>query len=134
TVGTCLAAYLRGELPLEAALEAASTSAEQRAEEPAPPPEGAVCLDLGAAPHPPRGWGRHLYLRAFPERGDPVARLSALLGELWAHGVTVDWKRYYRQRPARRVRLPTYPFEGERYWEPPATAADPPRAARIEAP
>ena len=38
------------------------------------------------------------------------------LGRLWQEGATVDWQGYYRNEKRRRVSLPTYPFEGERYW------------------
>jgi len=38
------------------------------------------------------------------------------LGRLWQQGATVDWHGYYQNEKRRRVSLPTYPFEGERYW------------------
>ena len=38
------------------------------------------------------------------------------LGRLWLLGAKVDWHGYYRGEQRRRVSLPTYPFEGERYW------------------
>jgi phthiocerol/phenolphthiocerol synthesis type-I polyketide synthase E len=38
------------------------------------------------------------------------------LGRLWLEGATVDWHGYYHHEKRRRVSLPTYPFEGERYW------------------
>lgn len=38
------------------------------------------------------------------------------LGRLWLKGAPVDWQGYYRNEKRRRVSLPTYPFEGERYW------------------
>ena len=50
------------------------------------------------------------------------------LGQLWLAGVTVDWSAFDRDQGARRIPLPTYPFERQRYWiEPkqvsPATSA-----------
>jgi amino acid adenylation domain-containing protein len=49
-----------------------------------------------------------------------------VLGELWCHGVDVDWPAFYGDEVRRRVPLPTYPFEHERYWIAEAErAADP---------
>ena len=38
------------------------------------------------------------------------------LAELYTHGVEVDWAGYDRPYPRRKVELPTYPFQRERYW------------------
>ncbi|MEU4981260.1 type I polyketide synthase [Streptomyces sp. NPDC021969] len=40
--------------------------------------------------------------------------LVTALASLWTSGATVDWAAYYAG--ARRVDLPTYPFQHERYW------------------
>ncbi|WP_441286888.1 SDR family NAD(P)-dependent oxidoreductase [Sorangium sp. KYC3313] len=42
----------------------------------------------------------------------------ARLLELWVKGLAFDWSRVHAGRRARRVSLPTYPFERERYWLP----------------
>jgi acyl transferase domain-containing protein/acyl carrier protein len=42
--------------------------------------------------------------------------LHTSLGQLWLHGVEPDWKAYYADETRRRLPLPTYPFEGKRYW------------------
>jgi acyl transferase domain-containing protein len=50
------------------------------------------------------------------------------LGKLWVRGATVDWSGFDRDRPRRKLALPTYPFQRERYWaEAPATAPGPSR-------
>jgi acyl transferase domain-containing protein/acyl carrier protein len=38
------------------------------------------------------------------------------LGELYVRGVDVDWSGFDRDYPRRRVMLPTYPFQRQRYW------------------
>ncbi|MFD0307011.1 SDR family NAD(P)-dependent oxidoreductase [Streptomyces sp. NPDC127119] len=73
--------------------------------------------------HPDRETGVPVLTSA--ARGkDPAADLTALtaaLGRLWAVGLTPDWQGYYADRGRRKVPLPTYPFEGNRYWVEPGT-------------
>jgi len=38
------------------------------------------------------------------------------LGTLHAHGATVDWRAFDQPYTRRRVSLPTYPFQRQRYW------------------
>lgn len=49
------------------------------------------------------------------ERSD-VSCILAALGQLWLRGVKVDWSAFYAQERRRRILLPTYPFQRERYW------------------
>ena len=44
------------------------------------------------------------------------AHLLKSLGQLWLAGVEVDWDRLHVRDRRRRVPLPTYPFERQRYW------------------
>ena len=48
--------------------------------------------------------------------GAEVTHILTTLGRLWAHGAVVDWGRFYAAEQRRRVPLPTYPFERQRYW------------------
>ncbi|MGD0455800.1 MAG: benzoate-CoA ligase family protein, partial [Solirubrobacteraceae bacterium] len=58
------------------------------------------------------------------ERPEADTLLSAL-SELWARGVHVDWRAVFKGSGARRVELPTYAFQRERFWvDAPAGAAD----------
>ena len=51
--------------------------------------------------------------------------LLAGLGRLWMAGCRPDWSRFHGSEARRRVPIPTYPFQRERYWTEPgiATAA-----------
>jgi len=50
-------------------------------------------------------------------RGEWLQMLESL-GGLYMKGVEIDWAGFDRDYPRRRVALPTYPFERERYWIP----------------
>jgi non-ribosomal peptide synthase protein (TIGR01720 family) len=58
---------------------------------------------LSALPHPS------------DKRGDAEHTLRTL-GQLWLGGCQPDWASFYAGEKRRRVRLPTYPFERQRYW------------------
>ncbi len=47
---------------------------------------------------------------------DEARALFAALGEAWVNGVNVDWARVFDGAGTKRVALPTYPFQRERYW------------------
>ncbi|KPL00355.1 MAG: hypothetical protein AMK75_05635, partial [Planctomycetes bacterium SM23_65] len=53
-----------------------------------------------------------------------VEVLLSALGRLWLAGVPVDWHAFYAHERRRRLRLPTYPFERQRYWVEPQTHPD----------
>lgn len=40
------------------------------------------------------------------------------LAELWVAGIDLDWEAVYANEAPKKVHLPTYPFNGERYWIP----------------
>lgn len=58
-------------------------------------------------------------LPALPEvdgdRSDS-AKLLSCLGKFWLAGGKVAWDRFYAAEKRRRIPLPTYPFERQRYW------------------
>jgi acyl transferase domain-containing protein/acyl carrier protein len=48
-------------------------------------------------------------------QGDWQTLLDSLAG-LYTRGVTVDWAGFHKDGPGRRLHLPTYPFQRERFW------------------
>ena len=59
---------------------------------------------------------------------DDWEQMLETLGELYVRGVDIDWTAFDRAYPRRRVVLPNYPFQRQRYWiEPVASlrAAEP---------
>jgi acyl transferase domain-containing protein len=53
--------------------------------------------------------GRH-------EQPGATETLHAAIGRLWLAGVPIDWHAYHHNQRRRRVPLPTYPFQRDRYW------------------
>jgi phthiocerol/phenolphthiocerol synthesis type-I polyketide synthase E len=61
----------------------------------------------------------HLIISSLPTADDPqsdIAILLASLGRLWLGGATVEWSAFSSHERRHRLSLPTYPFEGQRYW------------------
>ena len=42
------------------------------------------------------------------------------LGSLWQNGVAISWDGFYTHEDRRRIPLPAYPFERQRFWVDPA--------------
>lgn len=55
-------------------------------------------------------------LRHPKEEASDVAFLLGTLGKLWSAGVAPDWNAFYGDEERRRIPLPTYPFERQRFW------------------
>jgi acyl transferase domain-containing protein len=72
--------------------------------------ESCVVLELG--PGTGLAAGHDVVSMSRPDR----AGLLEALGRLWLAGVTVDWHVFDGAGGRRRVSLPAYPFERERYW------------------
>jgi acyl transferase domain-containing protein/acyl carrier protein len=49
--------------------------------------------------------------------------LQVAVGKLWLAGVDVDWPVFYTGESRRRIPLPSYPFERQRYWVDPQRQA-----------
>jgi acyl transferase domain-containing protein len=63
-------------------------------------------------------------LRPPQERQSDMAFTMMALGRLWLAGVEVDWRALHRGDQRRRVCLPAYPVERQRYWIEPARTTD----------
>ncbi|HJT56094.1 MAG TPA: type I polyketide synthase, partial [Ktedonobacteraceae bacterium] len=55
-------------------------------------------------------------LPSLDEQHSEQATLLTALGKLWLAGVSIDWKGLVVGERRRRLPLPTYPFEKQRYW------------------
>ncbi|MEM9923874.1 MAG: beta-ketoacyl synthase N-terminal-like domain-containing protein [Cyanobacteria bacterium P01_D01_bin.50] len=59
-------------------------------------------------------------LRHPQENESDISFIFKTLGQLWLHGLKIDWTEFYKhknqQQKRYRVPLPTYPFERKRYW------------------
>lgn len=66
----------------------------------------------------------------------PTAELRELLtagAGLWSAGATIDWAHFYGEERRRRVPLPLYPFERQRYWIDESAGADDPLPGSVPA-
>ncbi len=63
-------------------------------------------------------------IRAVHDQQSDVAHLLDAVGQLWLRSVPVNWPAFCAHERRRRVSLPTYPFEKQRYWvDPVGTSA-----------
>ncbi|MEW2119617.1 type I polyketide synthase [Streptomyces sp. NPDC005474] len=53
-----------------------------------------------------------------------LTRFWTSLAEAWTHGLPVDWTQGFEGTGARRVDLPTYPFQSHHYWLDTPTASE----------
>jgi acyl transferase domain-containing protein/acyl carrier protein len=58
----------------------------------------------------------HLWLASLQPPRDEREQILAALGSLFTAGFEVDWRGFHGSRPRRRVALPTYPFQRDRFW------------------
>src|SRR5205085_3860697 len=64
-------------------------------------------------------------LRHPHDRQPDLATLLTTLGRLWLAGVAIGWPALYVDQRRRRVPLPAYPFERQRYWVDPGSGQTP---------
>ncbi|HSG38293.1 MAG TPA: amino acid adenylation domain-containing protein, partial [Thermoanaerobaculia bacterium] len=68
-----------------------------------------------------------------PQDGGDGNPLANALARLWLSGARVDWTGFHAHERRRRVLLPTYPFERQRFWLEPAQRVARPSPASREA-
>ncbi|WP_052672352.1 type I polyketide synthase [Aliterella atlantica] len=56
------------------------------------------------------------YLSNWGEQGDAWQAIGSSLGELFVRGAAIDWLSFDCNYIRRRLQLPTYPFQRQRYW------------------
>jgi myxalamid-type polyketide synthase MxaB len=62
--------------------------------------------------------GNELWLPSLRSKCRDWAQMLESAAELWVRGSAIDWDGFDREYPRRKMALPTYPFERERYWFP----------------
>jgi acyl transferase domain-containing protein len=80
-----------------------------------------LCLEIGPQPllcrlaqATPTAAQQH-WIASLRRDGDDRAAVQGALAELYVNGLDIDWRRYHRGEAWRRLRLPTYPFEGQSF-------------------
>jgi iturin family lipopeptide synthetase A len=76
--------------------------------------------------HPARA-SQHILVASLGRPKDSAAdamTLRGALGQIWVSGMPIAWEQIAPDQQGRRIPLPTYPFERERYWIDSAAPAD----------
>jgi acyl transferase domain-containing protein/aryl carrier-like protein len=68
-------------------------------------------------------------LRHPNDRQSGASFILETLGKLWLAGVRLDYPAFYAEEQRRRIPLPTYPFERQRYWIDPPDSSLPDESA-----
>ncbi len=66
-----------------------------------------------------------------PKRGDWEV-VSEGVAALYVNGAPIDWAGFDREYPRRKIALPTYPFQRQRYWVDAPLAPAPAKASEVE--
>ncbi|WP_225409259.1 type I polyketide synthase [Stigmatella hybrida] len=71
-------------------------------------------------------------LHRFPEAQEDRPFFLAAVGQLWLAGAELQWPKLHADERRRRIPLPAYPFQRERYWIEPQPKAEQARASSGE--
>ena len=129
-----------GQVPPEAYWQAIFASRKRAAiatiaAEKFPTADRRILLAFAAATLPlitPADERHHCLATASPGQDAGQALLTAV-AHLYVSGVAIDWQQLYCHLAPRRVELPTYPFQRQRYWHTLAVKAATPRD-QVQAP
>ncbi|WP_338848538.1 SDR family NAD(P)-dependent oxidoreductase [Massilia sp. W12] len=72
-------------------------------------------------------------VREVKRQASDEAVLYGVLGQLWALGVRVNWRGFYQAEQRRKIVLPSYAFQRQKYWLEPVAAATAATAAADQA-
>ena len=78
-----------------------------------------ACVEIGPAPVLLALAGQRAdraHVASLKKGRDDAVQILSAAGELFEHGIEIDFAALDRERECRRVPLPTYPFERERLW------------------
>ncbi len=87
---------------------------------------GQRCLELSADPDPSAS---PAWLPSLRQGRKDWQQMLSSLGELYVRGAEIDWARFDQPYERRKVVLPTYPFQRQRYWTETASRKARPREA-----
>jgi myxalamid-type polyketide synthase MxaB len=62
--------------------------------------------------------GKELWLPSLHSKRGDWAQMLDSAAQLWTRGGAIDWDGFDRDYPRRKIALPTYPFERQRFWFP----------------
>lgn len=71
--------------------------------------------------------GHGLFVSSLRQSGNNWQDILSSAGQLYTHGVDLDWEGFHRPWKKRKVAAPTYPFERQRHWIAPSRQAAIPR-------
>lgn len=75
-----------------------------------------VLLEIGSPAAPPMLAEAIATLRRSTDGFQDVEHVLRALGRLWLAGIDVDWDGFYGGERRKRMALPTYPFDRQRFW------------------
>ncbi|WP_051931282.1 type I polyketide synthase [Gillisia sp. Hel_I_29] len=61
-------------------------------------------------------WLNSVWIPSLRRDYDELETIYNSLSELYANGINIDWKTFYKYKKQKRIFLPTYPFQRKRFW------------------
>ncbi len=59
---------------------------------------------------------KSVWLPSLRKGREDMEQMLETLGQLYVRGVKIDWQNFYADKPFRKVHLPTYAWQKQRYW------------------
>jgi acyl transferase domain-containing protein/surfactin synthase thioesterase subunit len=80
---------------------------------------GSTLVNLARQGAPP---DRGVWVATLPRAGSEWGAMAEALAQLYLCGQSIDWRLVHRGTSARRISMPTYPFQRRRFWLEPIAA------------